>query len=70
MSCADDLFTADLYRRADAAARDFLERDWPHYLRRVEKIEAHPDNRDGADKSWVHRSHDAWWRHRRSVERA
>jgi hypothetical protein len=25
----------------------------PEYLRAVEEIERHPDNQDGADKSWV-----------------
>jgi hypothetical protein len=70
MPGAHDLFDADLYRRAEAAARGFLEHDWPHYLRRVESVEAHSDNRDGADKSWVHRSRAAWQWHRQNVERA
>lgn len=57
-------------READAAAREFLDKDWGPYLAKVEKIEARPDNQNGADKSWVERALAIHRAHLRSVLRA
>jgi hypothetical protein len=59
-SIADEIFDEELYLLAEKAWEDFLEHEYADYLRLVEKLEAHPENRDGADKTWVLRSQQAW----------
>lgn len=63
----DEIFDEELYRLAEEAWADFLEHEYADYLRLVERLEAHPENRDGADKSWVFKAHAAW---REMVRRA
>jgi hypothetical protein len=41
--------------RPPAAQADSSPELAPEYLELVARLEAHPENRDGADKSWVHR---------------
>jgi hypothetical protein len=59
-----ELFDDGLYSAAEAAARDFLEVEYAAYRRRVAQTEDLPENRQGADKSWVHRARRAWKEHR------
>ncbi len=48
--------------RADAIKVDFLENRWDRYLEMVRRLEAHPENREGADKTWVARLDQAYKR--------
>ncbi len=53
-------FDEDLYRRAEAATAEFLEHRWNAYVAAVDRLEGHPENRDGADKTWVLRALGNW----------
>ena len=44
-----------LRARADAIKADFLENRWERYMEMVHRLESHPENQDGADKTWVAR---------------
>jgi hypothetical protein len=50
-------------------ARDGRVQLDPAYLRAVKKLEALPENRSGADKTWVERAMQEWRRHYARVER-
>ena len=53
---------------ADAVA--ILEAHWDQYLEAVRRLEALPQNRTGADKSWVHRARDRYREHYRKARSA
>ena len=59
-----DFFDDGLYSAAEAAVRHFLDVEYPAYARRVARAEAQAENREGADKNWVHRARQAWKEHR------
>ncbi len=42
-----------LRAQADAIKDDFLKNRWERYEKMVRRLEAHPENREGADKTWV-----------------
>jgi len=50
-----DLFGPWLEQAVDKLRTELLQDGWPEYLRLVDKLESHPQNRHGADKSWVER---------------
>ena len=41
----------------------------PDHLRRINQLEALPENASGAEKSWVHKAHADAMRHLRSAKR-
>ena len=51
----------------DAAQR--LEAEWDEYIARVRRLEAHPCNRPGTDKSWVERALTEFQQHYRLARR-
>ena len=51
-----------LRARADAIKVEFLENRWDRYLAMVRRLEAHPENLEGADKTWVARLDQAYKR--------
>jgi len=54
---------------ADAAVRDFVQNRWEVYLAMVERVEAWPENQDGADKTWVEWVTEICRRHYQTVRR-
>lgn len=42
-----------LAARAAAIKADFFDRRWEKYMEKVRWLESHPENREGADKTWV-----------------
>jgi len=48
---------------------EFLAHGYAPYLDLVRSVERHPDNRDGADKSWVERAMRDYQQHYRKVVR-
>lgn len=51
-----DLDWNEIRRLAEAAARDLLENRWAEYMDMARRVEALPQNQNGADKSWVERA--------------
>ena len=58
-----------LRARADAVKADFLENRWQRYMELIHRLEAHPENRDGADKTWVARATEQYRQHFRHAVR-
>ncbi len=58
-----------LRARADAIKTDFLDNRWERYMEMVRRLEAHPENREGADKTWVARATEEYRRHFRHAVR-
>ncbi len=58
-----------LRARADAIKADFLENRWERYIEMVRRLEAHPENREGADKTWVARAREQYRQHFRNAAR-
>lgn len=58
-----------LRARADAIKADFLENRWDRYMAMVRRLEAHPENREGADKTWVAQAKGQYQRHFRHAAR-
>lgn len=68
-SSCEEIFDEELYRRSREAVEDFLTRRWHDYLALVERMECHPGNRHGADKTWVERSQRSFREHYRRAAR-
>lgn len=47
------VFGPDLERATEEAVKEFLESEWDDYMVLVRKLANHPENRPGADKTWV-----------------
>ncbi len=58
-----------LRARADEIKADFLENRWQRYMAMVRRLEAHPENREGADKTWVDRAREQYRQHFRHATR-
>ncbi len=58
-----------LRARADAVKADFLEHRWERYMELARRLEAHLENRDGADKTWVARATEEYRQHFRHAVR-
>jgi hypothetical protein len=54
-------------REAQAAGEEFLTHRWDAYLEMVRRVEELPENRSGADKSWVERACEEYRRHYRNA---
>jgi hypothetical protein len=65
----DDLFGPWLDDAVGRLKTEILETGWGEYLELVKKVEAHPSNRTGADKTWVEEVLEANRRHYRHVTR-
>lgn len=60
---------AAIRRDAEAAARDLLDHRWDAYMAMVRRIEERPENRSGADKTWVSKASAAWREHYRNARK-
>ncbi len=58
-----------LRARADAIKADLLENRLERYIEMVRRLEAHPENREGADKTWVARAREQYRQHFRNAAR-
>ena len=63
----DDREAGGAVRRGSAALRGGPIPVDPDYLRFVDRLERHPDNQDGADKTWVERAVAAYREHYRQA---
>ncbi len=50
-----DFFSPEFDRAVEEVADCLLNREWDDYLALIRKVEAHPANRPGTDKTWVER---------------
>ncbi len=60
MCAAVPIDFAAIRREAEAATEEFLNQRWDSYLEKVRRVEALPDNQNGADKSWVDKATEAY----------
>jgi len=58
-----------LAAKVAAIRADFFTNRWEKYMEMVRWLEAHPENRDGADKTWVARATEAYRTHFRRALR-
>ncbi len=64
-----DFFSPEFDRAVEELADRLLDREWEDYLALVRKVEAHPENRPGADKSWIEQALTSYRRHYRQAVR-